>query len=544
MFSGRRSLIAVAIVLAVVAGAALSRGAGVLVQAPPSVTVDGAALTEGAREVSPRPALGLLLPPGSQPKDFRASLDGHEVRVSAATGRTARLDVGELPQGTRHRLEVWREAIGPARVGAVSLDFQVAEPLQLAAAWLVSASQTTVQVNSSRELVDLGPVATALTRAGATVRRDDRGLEGRWPHGTRAAFTVRAGLQSTTGAYLPEDFAAAAGSPVTLPASHVDLSASQAPAPVGLRLQVYYLGSAASRADLARHARQVSVLSPSFYSAAGDGSLVKNVDDQALTIARAAGVEVMPLVTNQDFNAEAARELFANSSAADDLATALVNEAPKRGYAGYQLDFEGLSFGDRDALTRFSQHLGDRLRSAHLKYSTAVIPRKQPQATGLEQLFSHSGVYDYGALARDASSMSMMAYDQHTSATDPGPVAGLDWVKSVIDASTPGLDRSRLFLGVPLYYRDWPLRGSPTAGGFEEALATAAAYDGTVSWDFGSQSPYIRYTAPGDEHIVWLENHASLLAKLQVARQVGFAGVAAWRLGLEDPAFWDLWPAR
>jgi spore germination protein YaaH len=307
---------------------------------------------------------------------------------------------------------------------------------------------------------------------------------------------------------------------------------------------MYYLASSASRADLGRHARQVSVLSPSFYSAAADGSLSKAVDEQALAIARDAGDEVMPLVTNQDFSAEAARALFASSSAADDLAAALLSEASKRGYAGYQLDFEGLGFADRDALTRFSQHLGDRLRAAHLKYSTAVIPRKQPQSTGLEQLFSHSGVYDYGALARDASSMSVMAYDQHTSATDPGPVAGLDWVKSVLDASTPGLDHAKLFLGVPLYYRDWPSRGAPAAGSFDEALATAAAHDGTVSWDFGSQSPYIRYTAPGDEHIVWMENHASLLAKAQFARQMGYAGVAAWRLGLEDPAFWDLWPSR
>jgi len=38
-----------------------------------------------------------------------------------------------------------------------------------------------------------------------------------------------------------------------------------------------------------------------------------------------------------------------------------------------------------------------------------------------------------------------------------------------------------------------------------------------------------------------MENGTSLLAKLQVARQMGFVGVAAWRIGLEDPSFWDLW---
>ncbi|MDQ6747401.1 MAG: glycosyl hydrolase family 18 protein [Candidatus Dormibacteraeota bacterium] len=544
MFSRRRTLVAVAVVLALAVGALISRGAGVVAQVAPSVTVDGMALTPGAREISPRPALGLLLPPGSGAAEFRASLDGHPVAVEAAPGRTARLDVGELPQGSHHHLDVWRAAIGPARVGDVGLDFQVTEPLQMAAAWLISSAQTTVQVSSSRELADVGPVADALSRAGASVHRDERGIEGRWQPGRPARFTVPARVRATTGAFLPADFAVSAGALGTLPSSRVDLSSPALPTPTGLRLQAYYITSPASRADLVRHARQVSVLSPTFYSAAADGRLVKAVDEQTLSIARDAGVEVMPLLTNQDFSGDNARRIFASPAAVDALTAALVTEAQARSYSGYQLDFEGLAFSDRDALSRFSQRLAERLRGAHLKYSTAVIPRKQPQATGLEQLFSHAGAYDYEALSRNATSMSLMAYDEHTSATDPGPVAGLDWVQRVVEASATGLDRSRLYLGVPLYHRDWPLRGAPSAGGYDEALSTAAAHDGTISWDFPSQSPFLRYSAPGDEHIVWMENRASLLAKAQVAKRMGFAGLAAWRLGLEDPGFWDLWPGR
>ncbi|HEY8739394.1 MAG TPA: glycosyl hydrolase family 18 protein [Candidatus Dormibacteraeota bacterium] len=544
MFPRRRTLAAVILVLVAVAGVLLSRGAAVLVQAPPSVILDGSRMTAGARGVSPRPALGLLLPPGSAPRDFRASLDGREVGIAQAAGRTARLSVGELPQGSRHRLEVWRTGLGPARVGGVSLAFEVTEPLRLAASWLVTAAQATVQVSSSRELADVGPLTDVLTRAGASVTRDEKGVEGRWRHGRPAAFTVPAGLRATSGAFLPDDFVVTLGAAPLMPFSRVDLSGAPSAVPSGLRLQVYYVSTATARTDLARHARQIGVLSPSFYAAADDGSLVRAVDDQALQLARAAAVDVQPLVTNQDFSAATARKLFASGGAADALAAALVAEAQKRGYSGYQLDFEGLSFSDRDALTRFSQGLGDRLRAARLKYSMAVIPRKQPDSTGLEQLFGHSGVYDYGALSRDASSMSLMAYDQHTSATDPGPVAGLDWVQRVVAASTAGLDRSRLYLGVPLYYRDWPTRGSAVAGGYDEALSIASAYDGTVSWDFTAQSPYLRYSSPGDAHVVWMENGASLTAKAVAAKQMGFAGVASWRLGLEDPAFWDLWPGR
>jgi spore germination protein len=544
MLTRRRTLAAAALTVAVVVGALLARGAQVAGQGEPSVTIDGATLQGDAREVSPRPAVGLLLPPGSTASDFRAVIDGRSLRVRAATGRTAQLDVGELPQGSRHRLEVWRDSLGPAHVGAVQITFQVTDPLQVAASWLVGRAQTSVQVTASRELADPGPIEQALTRAGASVRRDERGIEGRWSPGGAAAFTISAGLRATTGAYLPTSFRAVLGDVPAGPFSRVDLSQPISSDTTGLKLRAYFVGGPLARADLARHGRQVSVFTPSFYAAAGDGRLVPDIDDQALATARSMGLQVEPLLTNQDFSANSARQLFASVAASQGLASALVIEARKRGYAGYQLDFEGLGYGDRDQLTRLSQRLSERLTAAGLKYSTAVIPQKQTSASGLAQLFSHSGVYDFAALSHNASSTSLMAYDQHTSSTEPGPVAGLDWVQQVATASSLGLDRSRIFLGVPLYYRDWPLRGTPTAGGYGDAIAAAVGGNGTISWDFAAQSPLVQYGAPGEEHVTWLEDRTSLAAKAQVAKRMGFSGIAAWRLGLEDPAFWDLWPAR
>ena len=537
----KRTLAAVVLVAVVAAGVLLGRGVQVAGQAAPSVTLNGQALEAGTREVSPRPALGLLLPPGSRVADFSAAIDGRAIPVAPVAGRAARLVVGELPQGTHHRLEVWRGSIGPAHVGTVAVDFQVVEPLQLAASWLASATQTTVQVSASRELADVSVVQAALTRAGAVVRRDDRGVEGRWPAGRAPAFTVAAGLRATTGAFLPSDFSPALGSPTAAATSRVDLSQPLGPRPGGLRLRAYYVAGPGARAALARHATKISVLSPSFYAANADGSLTANVDEQALATAKAAAVNVEPLLTNRDFSAGVARDLFRNGSGVDSLAAALVAEAKRYGYAGFQLDFEGLGFGDRAALSGFSGQLSRHLRDAGLKYSTAVIPSKDTGGGGLAQLFGHSGVYDYPQLARDATSMSVMSYDQHTSATDPGPVAGLDWVRQVTQSSTAGLDRSKVFMGVPLYYRDWPVHGAATAGSYGDLVSDAAAHDGTVSWDFSSASPYARYNAAGEEHVAWMENGTSLLAKLQAAKELGFGGIAAWRIGLEDPAFWDLW---
>jgi spore germination protein YaaH len=41
-----------------------------------------------------------------------------------------------------------------------------------------------------------------------------------------------------------------------------------------------------------------------------------------------------------------------------------------------------------------------------------------------------------------------------------------------------------------------------------------------------------------------MDNRASLAAKVAVAREMGFGGISTWRLGFEDPGFWELWPGR
>jgi spore germination protein len=113
-----------------------------------------------------------------------------------------------------------------------------------------------------------------------------------------------------------------------------------------------------------------------------------------------------------------------------------------------------------------------------------------------------------------------------------------------VQGTSGGLDHSRLFLGVPLYYRDWAVGGGPGVGPYSEALQLAVDNGAGVGWDFGAGSAFVRYSLLGADHILWMDNRASLAEKVALAREMGFGGVSAWRLGFEDPGFWDLWRAR
>lgn len=516
--------------------------------APPALLIDGVPLDSGSREVPPQPTLTLRLGAGSRAGEYRATLDGRAVSLRGDGAGLVRLMLPAMPQMTWHKLELWRSGFGGAHLQASTVAFRTAEPLRLAAAWLVGPGSTRVDVSWSRPLRDPSRLEAALRQAGASTERSDTAAVGRWPGaaaGAQLGFTLPAGFSSTNGSYLVKPFSPALTLPSQRPYSEVQLSNPPGSGTAGLKLQAYYVGTPIGLADLAAHAHQISILTPNFYGLDSDGRLVVQVDAQALAIARQARLEVQPLVTNVDFDADKAHDIIASSSGADTAAANLVAEAHQRGYAGYQLDFENLHAADRDGFTKFSAALGKRLAAAGLKYSTAVIPRKGSGGGGvLSMLPQSSGVYDYPALSRDSRWLTLMAYDQHTNGTPPGPVAALDWVRQVLQGTSGGLDHSRLFLGVPFYYRDWAAGSGPGVGPYGEALQFAVDNGAGVGWDFEAGTAFVRYGVSGTEHILWMDNRASLAEKIAVAREMGFGGVSAWRLGFEDPGFWDLWPVR
>jgi GH18 family chitinase len=60
-----------------------------------------------------------------------------------------------------------------------------------------------------------------------------------------------------------------------------------------------------------------------------------------------------------------------------------------------------------------------------------------------------------------------------------------------------------------------------------------------LTWDDQESSPHLSFDTNGRRTELWFENARSLQAKLQLAHDMGFAGISAWVLGQEDPAFWD-----
>jgi spore germination protein YaaH len=150
-------------------------------------------------------------------------------------------------------------------------------------------------------------------------------------------------------------------------------------------------------------------------------------------------------------------------------------------------------------------------------------------------------VYDYGALARAADRLQVMAYDDHSINFGPvGPVAPLPWVRQVVAYTSSQTPLDRVELGLAAYGYDWSSPGNGTSLPARQAAQLAAQVGAHVRWSPTQGEDSFTYTQRGSRHTVWFENAAADGDRAAIAAADGFAGVAIWAAGDEQPGVWPL----
>ncbi|MGH7378880.1 MAG: glycosyl hydrolase family 18 protein [Candidatus Methylomirabilales bacterium] len=304
----------------------------------------------------------------------------------------------------------------------------------------------------------------------------------------------------------------------------------------------YAVDDAAGLAALAAHGAEVDVLAPQVLTLEADGTLTGAVPSALAAAARACRIPLVPLVVNPGFRPEPILEVLDSPERQARAIAALLSRATAEGWAGVQFDFEHIPAAARDRYTSFVRATGAAFRAAGLSLSVAVVAQHSQEPGGYPPGFweEWAGVFDYAALADAADFLSLMAYDQHTRLTGPGPVAGLPWVEAVLAHALAQVAPAKLSLGIPLYYRAWRSRGGPGYGGFREAQALREALGVSARWDPTQRTPF--FVAAGDATVttVWYEDARSIAQRLALVRRHGLRGFSAWVLGQEDPAAWTL----
>ncbi|MCL2418618.1 MAG: glycosyl hydrolase family 18 protein [Conexibacteraceae bacterium] len=303
------------------------------------------------------------------------------------------------------------------------------------------------------------------------------------------------------------------------------------------------------------NAATIGTASPYWYTIKGtskvelaeDPSGAGGVSPSAVSQLTGSGVQVVPMVTEDDGMAAFAK-LVASSTQRAAMVKALVGIASHTGYSGLDLDFETLSYNPKHNRALADQvaagypqlvaQVCGALDAINRSCEVTVMPRTTPA-----HVWQHGDiatwVYDYGALARAADRIQIMAYDDHSPGGASGPIAPLPWVRSVIayarSVSPPASDE----LGVPAYGYDWYTPTSATAVLANQAAGLARKVHARIRWNATQGENTFTYKVHGTRHTVWYEGSQSDVQRARLASAAGFAGIAIWAGGYAAPNLWQ-----
>ena len=301
------------------------------------------------------------------------------------------------------------------------------------------------------------------------------------------------------------------------------------------------------------HSDQIGILVPTVYSVDDNGVVWGALDERVLEAARANGVPVMPIIVNPGFTQTTIHAILTSETARRLMIASLFSECERFHYYGIQFDFEHVAYTDRDALTSLVRETAQVLARGGYKLSIATVHQysEYPGAGAYAHWLYEDwrGAYDLKELAKDCEFISVMAYDQHTGRTTPGPVAGFAWVRQVLQYSLGVIPKEKISLGIPLYGRRWYAGFQNGSGALQiasinapAAMELAATMRVQPIWEDSEKAPWYFYYVDGEREYVFFNDARSFEARYNLARHSGLHSFSAWVLGAEDPGIWKILP--
>jgi spore germination protein YaaH len=196
-------------------------------------------------------------------------------------------------------------------------------------------------------------------------------------------------------------------------------------------------------------------------------------------------------------------------------------------YHGLQIDFEYVPARDGEAFFSFLEALRKGLKD---KMFTIALPARSRTIP--------NDVYDYKKIADIVDRILVMAYDEHWSTSEPGPVASMDWCQRVAAYALRTIGSEKLIMGLPFYGRSWGSFNANRAYIYSSIENLKKEQDVTeINREMGV--PYFNYQTSLDV-VAYYEDIYSLSSRMEMYRQMGVKSIGFWALSQETPEIWKL----
>ena len=278
-----------------------------------------------------------------------------------------------------------------------------------------------------------------------------------------------------------------------------------------------------------------NVISPTWLKFQDNGEIQCLANREYIDWAHGEGYQVWPLFDN-DFEDEKTMAVLQDTGKRQALARALLALCQEYGFDGINVDFEGISTQTGPFFIQFMRELSAVLRPAGYTLSVdCYVPK------------SWTEHYRRDILGRVADYVVIMGYDEHYAGSEEaGSVASKSFVADGIADTLAQVPAEKTVLGVPFFTRLWTTvknqDGTTTleteSMGMERALELAEENGGEMVWLDEMGQYYVQYKMGSNLCQIWLEEERSTKIRLDMAKENGLAGVAAWKIGLERADVW------
>src|SRR5258708_6257307 len=266
---------------------------------------------------------------------------------------------------------------------------------------------------------------------------------------------------------------------------------------------------------------------------------------EVIEIARTNSLNLVPVFSNAqvgesgsgEFEPQRAHVLLNDPAIQVRIITQLRNWCLANRFQGINVDFENLFPQDYPLLVPFLRRMRGVFASNHLSVSIDLEASTEKPLNWREA----ANVCDF---------VVIMAYDEHSSSSTPGPIASINWYRTVLQRAVDSVPREKLVMGLANYAYDWMTgRGWAEPLTYQGALLLAKSYrvdagkgerpEDVIDFDDEALNPTFWYVDDnGRDHEVWMLDAVTAANQWSLAQNYGLRGVAVWVLGSSDPSIW------
>lgn len=272
---------------------------------------------------------------------------------------------------------------------------------------------------------------------------------------------------------------------------------------------------------------QPSCFLPLSYMPDAQGGLKGEISQILIEKARDRGIPVCPVVyAARWMNPGIASGILADIGMRKGLAEEIVRMVESGDFPGVNINFDLVSAVDKNNFNIFIEYLVQQMKARGRLTIVSVAPPK-PQVMH----------YDYNFLGRVCDYVLVELLDENLH--HAGPVASKNFIQVGLAFARTYIPAEKIVAVLPVYGYRWFLgKNIREVLAFEKAQELVLSAGGKLLSDTVSDSMYGKFSLEGEPQEIWAESAGSLNKKVILTGEFPVAGVAFWRLGLEDPDIW------